>query len=543
MKIAVIGLACRFPGGDDPQALWETLSNGRETAQELRSQRWDYAPFYSPDPRAANCSYAQTACLLRDIETFPGAHFQLSPKRLKHLDPQQRLMLELGREALIDAGLQARPFKREKTGVFIGASVSEYSRLMAQEIRTRQSRFRANGYTLPGGNLSMCASLLSQTFDLGGPAFTSDAACASTGAAVMQACHYLMSQPPGAVALAGGVYLLVSPENLVCFSKLGALSPRQGRPFDHRADGFVLGEGAGLLVLKRLEAAQQDRSYAVITGIGCSNDGRSNSPVTPSSSGQVRAMRSALQQAEVPPEEIALVECHGTGTPVGDRCEMESLATVFATLPRPRLGAVKASLGHSLSAALAAGLIKTCLSLSRRHWPAQVNFEQFPQDWPGTNGFDFGPFSWEGSRKALVNAFAFGGTNCSFVLESAPVLATKERPRKSWPFVITAPDAPTLSSHLDQLKPWLAVEGEELAQASYTLTVCRSRLAYLAAFEASEGEEVTSKLEELQRRLADAPETFRDAQHLPQPDYPPWAARPCTLPSCPLPRRSYWAFS
>ena len=314
MDIAIVGLGCRFPEAPDPLSYWDLVRNGTVTFREIPASRWNHANvFLDASLRAPDKAYIGRGAYLDDAEVreFGALHFGLAPRRVQVTDPQHRLMLDVVRCALQDAGWERKAFPRRRAGVFIGSSVSEYKEMHLSRLRVLQMLDGQYGrrpdpdtaralealvqdvtplraFSMPGNLLNMAAAIVAQQFDLGGPALSIDAACSSALVATHQAVLNLRAGQID-VAVAGGVYLNLLPDNLVCFSRIGAIS-RTGecRPFDAKADGFVMGEGVGAVILKRCEDAERDgdRIYALIRGSACNNDGRSEGPMTPRQGGQ-----------------------------------------------------------------------------------------------------------------------------------------------------------------------------------------------------------------------------------------------------------------
>ena len=483
-EIAIVGLGCRFPSAKDPLAFWELIREGGVTFRPIPASRWNHAALHDPSTRLPDKSYVTHGAYLsdEDVRDFGALHFGIAPRRVQVTDPQQRLLLDVVRGALQDAGLEApqsaapgtqpaKPWDRSRTGVFVGASVSEYKELGAARVRTLQllegqfgqkpqmsAEQRAalwaalvgetapmRAFSIAGGLLNMIAAVVSQQWDLGGPSYSLDAACSSALVATQQAIVNLRAGQID-VAIAGGVYLNLLPDNLVGFSRIGAIS-RKGecRPFDAEADGFVMGEGAGAVILKRLADAQRDgdRIYAVIKGAGCNNDGRGEGPMTPRQGGQLAALRLAYADAGVPASSVGYLEAHGTATTVGDVVEVGALRQVFEEQgwtprhgARTALGSVKANIGHTMSAAGIAGLIKAALALHHRTLPPQPSVREENQKLGlASEGAAAGPFflphaplPWargEHPRRAAVSSFGFGGTNAHVVLEEAPQAAPR----------------------------------------------------------------------------------------------------------------------
>ena len=531
MDIAIVGLGCRFPQAPDPLAYWDLIRSGTVAFRDIPSSRWNHARVFLDDSlRTPDKAYIGRGAYLDDAEVrgFGALHFGMAPRRVQVTDPQHRLLLDVVRCALQDAGWERKAFPRRSAGVFVGASVSEYKEMHLSRLRALQmldgqfgrkpdpAAARAlealvqdvtplRAFSMPGNLLNMSAAIVAQQFDLGGPAFSVDAACSSALVATHQAILNLRARQID-LAVAGGVYLNLVPDNLVSFSRIGAIS-RSGecRPFDVKADGFVMGEGVGAVILKRREDAERDgdRIYALIRGSACNNDGRSEGPMTPRQGGQIEALRLAYQDAGVPPQSVGYVEAHGTATTVGDVVEVGALAELFREqgwTPQDRartaLGSVKANIGHTMSAAGIAGLIKASLALHHRTLPPQPSVtEQNPK-----LGLGDGPFylprsatPWETRdghpRRAAVSSFGFGGTNAHVVLEEAPrpeqARARRPRPaqRRAELFLVAASRPGLVARHARELAGVLASleqEGATAADVARTLAARAHGAARLA---------------------------------------------------------------
>ncbi len=424
--IAIIGLDCRFPGAPTPEAYWALLSEGRQAIQEITPDRFDLEAVYDPNPDAPGKTYARSAGLISDFDRFDAPFFGISAREAEALDPQQRLLLELSHRALERAGLAPAQLAGSKTGVFMGLSSADYGR------RTVYSGEldHIDAYSGTGVAYSTAAGRLSYVFGFEGPAIAIDTACSSSLVAVHYACQSLRAGECG-LALAGGVSLILSPEGSVYLSKLKALSP-DGRckTFDAKANGYVRGEGAGVVVLKPLSSAlaDGDRVLGVIRGSAINQDGRTNGLTAPSGKAQRQVIGEALRQAKVEPSRVGYVEAHGTGTPLGDPIEIGAIGEAIGASRRDPLwvGSVKTNIGHLEAAAGIAGLIKVVLSLAAEQIPQSLNFEtpspHIPWDqlkvkvaaqrrpWP--RGSE--------ARIAGVSAFGFSGTNAHLIVEEAP---------------------------------------------------------------------------------------------------------------------------
>jgi 8-amino-7-oxononanoate synthase len=449
-------MGCRFAGARDLHAYWQLLRSGRDAFGPVPSDRWSEAAFFDTNKRATDKTYAPKGAFIDDVRSFPALHMGIPPRRVEVMDPQQRLSLEVSLQAIEDAGYAPREMPR-RTGVFMGVTASEFRVLLSSRIsavlmatgalgeapadptvlaRAVQNVVPSRPFTAPGALANMIAAAVAQELDLHGPAYTVDAACASALMAVADAVAQLQARQIDA-AVAGGVYLQLSPENYVAFSRIGAISP-SGRclPFDARADGFVQGDGAGVMVLKRLEDAQRDgdRIYAVICGIATNNDGRGDGPMAPVLGGQVEVIRTAWQASGVDPAQLGYVEAHGTGTDVGDEIELQGLVQALGERASGVwLGSAKANVGHTMSAAGIAGLLRATLAIYHREVPPLAGFEAAKPELED-KGLGGRPFQvptevvpWAAERRvAAVSSFGFGGTNGHVVLGSAELVTPRE---------------------------------------------------------------------------------------------------------------------
>jgi 8-amino-7-oxononanoate synthase len=443
--IAIVGMGARFGGAPDLQAYWELTRDGRDAFGPVPADRWPHEVFFDENRRATDRTYAPKGAFLDDVRSFPALHLGIPPRRVEVMDPQQRLALEVALQAIEDSGRSPAGMPR-RTGVFVGVTANEFrmllsSRVIAALMAAGQlgeaadpsvvSKAVANvvpsrPFTAPGALTNMVAAAVAQELDLHGPAYTVDAACASAMMAVADAVHQLRA---GAIdaAVAGGVYLQITPENYIAFSRIGAISGAgRCRPFDARADGFVQGDGAGMLVLKRLGDALRDgdRVYAVLDGIAINNDGRGDGPMAPVMAGQVACIRDAWKDAGLDPAHLGYVEAHGTGTDVGDETELTGLREALgAQVVEAKLGSSKGNVGHTMSAAGVAGLIRAALALHHRTIPPLAGFESAKPE----IRLDEGPFRvpraaepWTTNHVAAVSSFGFGGTNGHAVLSASP---------------------------------------------------------------------------------------------------------------------------
>jgi acyl transferase domain-containing protein/SAM-dependent methyltransferase len=428
-SIAIVGMGLRFPGGaHDPESLWRLLRDGVDTVTEVPPDRWDINAFYDPDPDAPGKMSTRCASFLDDVEKFDADFFGISRREAVTMDPQQRLLMTVAWEALENAGQSPHQLMGSSTGVFVGVSNSDYLQIQIQ----RSEYEDIDAYLATGTSHSVASGRLSYFLGLHGPSLSMDTACSSSLVAVHLACQSLRAGECN-LALAGGVNLILAPELLINLSKAHMMAA-DGRckVFDAAADGFVRGEGAGIVVLKRLSdgLADGDRILAVIRGSAVNQDGRSNGLTAPNGPSQQAVIRQALHNAGIKPEEIGYVETHGTGTALGDPIEVQALAAVLTeerTLDRPLpIGSIKANIGHLESASGAAGLIKTILALQHQEIPPHLHLKTLNPYIPWKDLrviVPTVPIPWSaenGRRVAGVSSFGFSGTNAHVLLEETP---------------------------------------------------------------------------------------------------------------------------
>ena len=465
--VAIVGLGCRLPGAQSVADFWQLILDGRSAITEVPPDRWDPDLFWDADKSAPDKTYAKIGGFLRSFK-FNPRRFRIPPAAARSIDPVQQITLEAVADALEDAGLKAGPrdksgkdFDRTSCAVILGNSmggeltddytvrarvpafqaalraVPEFEQLDASVQQSILTAFGANVVkdlppinedAMPGELANVIAGRVANAFDLSGPNFTTDAACASSMAAV-QAAVKGIQHGDFDMAVTGGADRSMGVATYTKFCKIGALSPRHSVPFDAEADGFVMGEGAGILILKRLSDAQRDgdRIYAVIRGIGGSSDGRGKGITAPNPRGQKYALERAYSAAGIDPAEVDLIEAHGTSTVVGDKVEVESLAAFVGSGRRDgrgpmRIGSVKSNIGHLKSAAGAASLIKASLAIHHGILPPSAGFKSPRPDLPYATipiQVQSLPERWQshGPRRAGVSAFGFGGTNFHVVLE------------------------------------------------------------------------------------------------------------------------------
>ncbi|QSJ15496.1 SDR family NAD(P)-dependent oxidoreductase [Nostoc sp. UHCC 0702] len=423
--IAIIGIGCRFPQAKNPAEFWQVLRNGVDTITEVPTDRWDADAFYDREPTTPGKMNTRWGGFIEQVDRFDAHFFGISPREAERIDPQQRLVLEVAWEALENAGIVPQQLAGSQTGVFIGVGNFDYARSLSRDVK------QINAYDGTGGALSIASHRLSYVLDLRGPCLTIDTACSSSLVGIHLAQQSLNNRESN-LCLVGGVNLVLSPEGTITYSHARMMAA-DGRckAFDASADGFVRGDGCGVVVLKRLEDAQRDgdRILAIIRGAAVNQDGLSNGLTAPNGIAQQAVIRKALENAGVTPAEISYVEAHGTGTSLGDPIEIKALKAVLAQgrdAGQPCwIGSVKTNIGHLEAAAGISGLIKVVLSLYHREIPPHLHLKQLNQyiDLDNTNfaiPTTLQPWAVNHKRIAGVSAFSFGGTNCHVILEEAP---------------------------------------------------------------------------------------------------------------------------
>ncbi len=454
--VAIIGMSCIFPGAADLATFWQNIIGKKDAIQNVPPDRLD-ALYFDGDQIGADRFYCRRGGFIPEV-TFDPVRFGILPLAVEGMEPDQLLTLDLACKALDDAGVLDHKAALERTGIIIGKGnyagpgatraieivrtgeqIAEVLRnvlpaLSETEIEKvkkeyQQQKGRFSPDTAMGLIPNLVASLVANRLNLGGAAYTVDAACASSLMAVDQAIQELINGRCE-MMIAGGVHVAQNAAFWSIFNQLGALSRKQQiRPFDQDADGLLIGEGCGFVVLKKLSEAVKDgnKIYAVVKGVGVSSDGSGTSVMSPAVKGQVRAIEQAWAKAGIDRNNIGYIEAHGTGTPLGDKTELESLQLVFGkeeSLPAAGIGTVKSNIGHAMPAAGIAGLIKTALALYHDQLPPTLHCARPLVQMEATR---FRPVqelqSWSGSGLkpyAGVNAFGFGGINAHAVLEGYP---------------------------------------------------------------------------------------------------------------------------
>ncbi len=508
--VAVVGLACRLPGAAGPEAYWELLEQGRSAISDVPADRWDrdaYASAVAPDGRAIPARGG----FLDAPADFDASFFGISPREAEAMDPQQRLILELGWEALENAATAADRVTR-RAGVFIGAMVDDYAELVH-----RSGEDALGHHTLAGLTRGLIANRLSYALGLRGPSMTVDSAQSSSLVAVQLACDSLRNGDCD-LALAGGVHLNLVPGSTLAAARFGGLSPDGACfTFDARANGYVRGEGGGLVVLKTLSRALRDgdRVRAVIRGGAINNDGTGASLTTPDAASQERVLRLACDRAGVDQGAIGYVELHGTGTRVGDPVEATALGAALGGAPNRheplRVGSVKTNIGHLEGAAGIAGLLKVVLCLEHGRLVPSLNFTT-PNPDIDLAGLglrvqqESTPWGTEGEtapRLAGVSSFGMGGTNAHLILGQAPVppaddfaeAGPDEAADLVLPWVLSARSPQALVAQTEKLASYTAGDhGHTPADIGWSLLTTRAALDYRAVGVGTQADALVARL-------------------------------------------------
>ncbi|MEO5715206.1 MAG: SDR family NAD(P)-dependent oxidoreductase [Luteolibacter sp.] len=535
--MAIIGIGCRFPGGvSDAESFWKLMEEGRDAVTDIPGDRWNIERFYDAELGLTGKSIAKRGGFLDQIDQFDPQFFGISPREAPYIDPQQRLLLETAWEAIEDGGQVLDLENGTDIGVFMGVSHTDYQNIQGGST----DRKGISAHSSTGNAHSIGANRISYCLNLSGPSLSMDTACSSALTAVHLACQSLKAGNCK-MALAGGVTVIITPDGFIGFSQAGMLSTDgKCKAFAAEANGFVRGEGAGVVLLKPLSQAIADGDpiQGVILGSALNQDGHTNGISLPSTEAQARLVRDACKDAGVDPRDVSFVEAHGTGTAVGDPIEATALAEALCenreegnVLP---IGSVKTNLGHLETAAGVVGLIKGMLVLKHRQIPPILHFGN-PSPHIDMKALklrvptELETFPDNGKRLiAGVNSFGFGGANAHVILGEAPAPENRDQgplsADRSWPLVISARSEDALKATAERLAGW--IESHELGNGvspvlpklTYTLGARRNHHAHRLTLVGSSSAEVT---EELRGFATGEPVTVARNSFTPRPEFAP----------------------
>ena len=504
--IVIVGMGCRFPGAENIDAFWQNLITGVDAITEVPAVRWDVQQYYSLTSQPGKMT-TKWGGFLNDIDQFDASFFNISPKEAQSMDPQQRLLLEVVWEAFESVAINPDSLREQAAGVFIGAATQDYAKLYSHQ----SDKNSIDAYLGTGGALSALAGRLSYCLGLTGPAMVLDTACSSSLVALHEAVGSIQKGECN-FAIAGGVNVILDPELTIAFSQAQMMA-RDGRckVFSDQADGYVRSEGCGVVLLKRLSDALRDgdKIQAVIKGSAINQDGASNGFTAPSGKSQRELMQRALQSSQVKAEDVGFLECHGTGTSLGDPIECRSIQAVYGNNRQQpiKLGSVKSNIGHLEAAAGMAGLIKATLALKYQQIPANLHVDNInpnidmsnqslevvteQQSWLSENN----------TRIAAVSSFGFTGTNAHIVLEEAPQMSERHQPEVQRPLHVlplSAKSEKALEAQINQYHDYLKTVDEhqvDVGDICYTAGVGRSHFDYRLAIVGHSIEDILTKLQ------------------------------------------------
>lgn len=528
--IAIIGMSCRYPQAESIAAFLNLLQEGRSGITDIPIERWDNEQYYAQEPDALGKLYIRQLGLLENVKEFDADFFNISPREAKLMAPQLRLFLEGSYHALEDANLTLNKVKDSKSGVFVGIGTNEYPELLADGGATIEE---LNIFFATGNVLNAVAGRVAYSFDFHGPTQIVDTACSSSMTAIHNACISLQAGDCD-LALAGGINILLSPKSNITLCKAKMLSPESRcKTFSDDADGYARSEGYGVLVLKRLSTAleDQDNILAVIKGSAVNSDGKSGGFTVPNGRAQEEVIRSAMAKANLKPGEIDYIEAHGTGTPLADPIEANTLMAIFAQEHSPAnpfyLSSAKTNIGHTESASGVAGVIKAVLSLQGKQLFKHLNFKALNPGIELENAvIPLETLHWEkaqGLRAVGVSSFGFSGSNAHLILQESPSLPRIQRvlPTEHL-LVLSAKTKKSLDLLLSNYANYLLHSKDEWADICYTAATCRSHFEYRIALIANSKDEAAQFLQEKKyevyaiKKEQKSKDSFKDLKSLQQ---------------------------
>lgn len=515
--IAIVGMSGVMPQSEDLDEFWENLRTSTDMITVIPRDRWKWEDYYGDPLKEINKTNSKWGGFMKEVDKFDPLFFGISPREADMMDPQQRIFLETVWKAIEDSGQKVSDLSGTKTGLFVGVATNDYIDVL------RDRHAALDGYSASGNSHSVLANRVSYLLNLHGPSAPIDTACSSSLVALHRAIESIHTRSCD-MAIVGGVQVNLGPGAFISFAAAGMLSPDgKCKTFDKRANGYVRGEGSGAIFIKRLSAAEADGNhiYAVIKATAENHGGKVTTMTAPNSSAQAELLVEAYEKGQVDPATVGYIECHGTGTSLGDPIEIQALSKAFSELYKKRdkvpavphcgLSAVKTNIGHLETAAGIAGVLKVLLAIKHKQIPANIHFEEINPyiNLKGTPFFIADKLTpWEAPigedglpapRRAGVSSFGFGGANAHIVLEEyiparSPSPTTAHEPQL---IVLSAKNGDRLDAYVRSMLAYLAKREVELVDFAYTLQVGRDEMPARLALVALSTEDLKLKFEEI----------------------------------------------
>ncbi|MBZ5509053.1 MAG: SDR family NAD(P)-dependent oxidoreductase, partial [Acidobacteriia bacterium] len=516
--IAIVGMSGVMPQSEDLNEFWENLKNSKDMITVIPPDRWKWEDYYGDPLKEPNKSNSKWGGFMKEIDKFDPLFFGISPREAQMMDPQQRLFLETVWKAIEDSGQKVSDLSGSRTGLFVGVANQDYVNVM------NNLEVALDGYSASGNSHSVLANRISFLLNLRGPSAPIDTACSSSLVALHRAIESIHTGSCD-MAIVGGVQIMLSPAGHISFGMAGMLSgDGKCKTFDKRANGYVRGEGCGAIFLKPLSVAEAEGNhiYAVIRATAENHGGRVTTMTAPNSSAQAALLVEAYEKAQIDAATVGYIECHGTGTSLGDPIEIQALTKAFsemykkhnhapAEIPHCGLSSVKTNIGHLETAAGISSLLKALLAFKHKQIPANINFEEINPyinlkgtpfyiadkltPWEAAIGEDGLPLP----RRAGVSSFGFGGANAHIVLEEyvSPERRPPARPQEPQLIVLSAKNEDRLKAYVQSMHAYLEKESVELVDFAYTLQVGRDEMLERLALVASSTEDLQQKFAEI----------------------------------------------
>lgn len=471
-KIAVTGLSCRVPGASNAEEFWNNLVLGKDTTSTISLTRWDPRLYYDKEGKSKGKYFTQKAGVLEDVDMFDGEFFGIVPIACKNMDTQQRICLEESYKALEDAGLSEEYLSSKKVGVYVGVRAGDYKELVPDN--------EIDSFISLGNECALTAGRISYYLNLKGASVTIDTACSSSLVALCMACRSIEAGDIE-IAVVCGVNIMNTAQLLISSSQMGILSKSgKVRAFDNNADGTVISEAAGVLVLRKLSdaEAENDRIYGIIEGIGINQDGKSNGISAPNPKAQEELINSVLLRNGIDKGSINYIECHGTGTKLGDPIEVNNIINIFSGVKNKLyLGAVKNNIGHTFTSSGIIGIIKILMMMKHKMIPPVINFTDLNQNIKTNSNIiiNLDNVSLDHPITAAINSFGISGTNVHAVISQYDMKEKKQEWNPYYLILLSAKKSNALTVKKAELKEWLEKNGDDSMLGDIAYTLCRGR--------------------------------------------------------------------